>query len=154
MLVRDFLLAKVFIKIHHLLVAYNSIAELKPLISIFGLVFLVALASHLLASFWFMIGVNNQIMPAVPGGGGETILKGWVNQKADEDEWWGEKGKNASLTTRYVTSMYGIFNALENGYTDSEKGFAIFAELIVGSVIYGGLAAVSAHAKTSSESGA
>ena len=28
------------------------------------------------------------------------------------------------------------------GFTDSEKAFAIFAELIVGSVIYGGLAAV------------
>ena len=55
---------------------------------------------------------------------------------------WGELGRNASLNTRYVTSMYGIFNALENGFTDSEKGFAIFAELIVGSVIYGGLAAV------------
>ena len=38
--------------------------------------------------------------------------------------------------------MYGIFNALENGFTDSEKVFAILAELVVGSVIYGGLAAV------------
>ena len=57
-------------------------------------------------------------------------------------DWWGVAGMNATLKTRYVTSMYGIFNALENGFTDSEKVFGIIAELIVGSVIYGGLAAV------------
>jgi hypothetical protein len=32
--------------------------------------------------------------------------------------------------------------SISSGFTDSEKAFAIFAELIVGSVIYGGLAAV------------
>eukprot|EP01043_Picozoa_sp_COSAG02_P020973 COSAG02_NODE_1052_length_14953_cov_6.064023_2_plen_907_part_00 len=128
-------------KVYKMVQKYDSIAELKPLIAIFGLIFLVMLASHLLACFWFLIGVEDQIMER-QAGAGVTVLKGWVNQKAEEDDWWGELGRNATLSTRYVTSMYGIFNALENGFTDSEKGFAIFAELIVGSVIYGGLAAV------------
>jgi CRP-like cAMP-binding protein len=140
-------------KVYKMLQKYDSIAELKPLIAIFGLVFLVGLASHLLACFWFLIGVNDQIM--VPEQGDEstetTVLQGWVNQKANEDEWWGEKGENATLKTRYVTSMYGIFNALENGYTDDEKLFAICAELIVGSVIYGGLAAVLSAAMMESQ---
>jgi hypothetical protein len=129
-------------KVYKMVQKYDSIAELKPLIAIFGLLFLVLLASHLLASFWFLIGVEDQIMVRQAGVGEPTVLKGWVNQKAEEDDWWGELGRNATLSTRYVTSMYGIFNALENGFTDTEKGFAIFAELIVGSVIYGGLAAV------------
>ena len=65
---------------------------------------------------------------------GEPLL-GWVAQKAAEDEWWGEGGKTAPFGTRYVTSMYGIFNGLENGFTDNEKYFAIFSELIVSSLI-------------------
>eukprot|EP01047_Picozoa_sp_COSAG01_P004621 COSAG01_NODE_153_length_23909_cov_32.542018_17_plen_236_part_00 len=59
----------------------------------------------------------------------------------DGAPWWGVGGSKAALSTKYVTSMYGIFNALENGFTDSEKAFAIFSELVVGSLIYGGLAA-------------
>jgi len=141
-------------KVYKMLQKYDSIAELKPLISIFGLVFLVALASHLLACFWFLIGINDQQMilqadPAeVPT---QTVLQGWVNQKASDDPWWGVLGQNATLRTRYVTSMYGIFNALENGFTDDEKLFAICAELIVGSVIYGGLAAVLSAAMMESQ---
>lgn len=144
-------------KVYRMLQKYDSIAELKPLISIFGLVFLVFLASHLLACFWFLIGVNDQTMirqeaSLATGDGVQVeILMGWVNQKAQEDEWWGDLGKNATLRTRYVTSMYGIFNALENGYTDDEKLFAICAELIVGSVIYGGLAAVLSAAMMESQ---
>ena len=71
---------------------------------------------------------------------GEPLL-GWVAQKAAEVQsessidWWGEGGKKAPFGTRYVTSMYGIFNGLENGFTDNEKYFAIFSELIVSSLI-------------------
>jgi len=108
-------------KVYKMIQKYDSIAELKPLIAVFGLIFLVLLASHLLASFWFLIGVSDQIMLPESGGGEATILKGWVNQKAEEDDWWGELGRNASLTTRYVTSMYGIFNALENGTHRAEQ---------------------------------
>lgn len=135
-------------KVYKMLQKYDNVAELKPLISIAGLIFLVFLASHLLACFWFLIGVSDQEMTpqALSPEQQQTLepltLLGWVNQKASEDEWWGELGKNATLKTRYITSMYGIFNALENGFTDSEKVFAILAELVVGSVIYGGLAAV------------
>ena len=139
-------------KVYKMLQKYDSIAELKPLIAIFGLVFLVALASHLLACFWFLIGVVDQEMvPELGDPASKTVLQGWVNQKEAEYDWWGKEGQNATLKTRYVTSMYGIFNALENGYTDDEKLFAICAELIVGSVIYGGLAAVLSAAMMESQ---
>ena len=71
---------------------------------------------------------------------GEPLL-GWVAQKSADIQseggidWWGEGGKTAPFGTRYVTSMYGIFNGLENGFTDNEKYFAIFSELIVSSLI-------------------
>jgi hypothetical protein len=155
-------LAKVF----KMLQKYDSVAELKPLISLLMLFFFVFLAAHLLACIWFLIGVGDQIMVLgtdgrVVGERGsaaaeaacanlvapaelceETVLYGWVSNMQQEHDWWGELGKNATLSTRYITSMYGVFNALENGFTDNEKIFGIIADQIVGSVIYGGLAAV------------
>ena len=68
----------------------------------------------------------------------------------DNEEWWGEGGLKAALGTRYATSMYLIFNGLENGYTDTEKYFAIFSELIVSSLIYGGMAALMTDSLTES----
>lgn len=149
-------------KMFKMLNKYSNQAELRPLISLFMLFFLVFFASHLLACSWFVIGVDDQIM--VIGNDGrvvgehgstaaedackshvsceETVVYGWVANKALEDEWWGRLGRNATLSTRYITSMYGIFNSLENGFTDAEKIFAIIADQIVGSVIYGSLAAV------------
>jgi hypothetical protein len=41
-----------------------------------------------------------------------------------------------------------IYNGLENGYTDTEKYFAIFSELIVSSLIYGGMAALMTESLT------
>lgn len=151
-------LAKVF----KMLQKYDNVAELKPLISLLTLFFFVFLAAHLLACVWFVIGVEDQIMMigsdgrviGEPGSAAveavctptqvceHTMVHGWVSAKALEDEWWGRLGLNATLATRYITSMYGVFNALENGFTDNEMTFGIIADQIVGSVIYGGLAAV------------
>ena len=161
-------LAKVF----KMLQKYDNMAELKPLVSLLTLFFFVFLAAHLLACIWFAIGVENQIMSigsdgrvvgergsaAVEAACGtqlevctEAVVNGWVRAKESEDpeqgvssggEWWGRLGQNATLSTRYITSMYGVFNALENGATDSEMIFGIVADQVVGSVIYGGLAAV------------
>ena len=61
-------------KVYKMIQKYDSIAEMKPLISILALVFLVLLASHLLASFWFMIGVEDQIMVSEAGGAKQTVL--------------------------------------------------------------------------------
>lgn len=66
----------------------------------------------------------------------------------EEEGWWGPGGLKTELGTRYATSMYLIFNGLENGYTDTEKYFAIFSELIVSSLIYGGMAALMTESLT------
>jgi len=152
-------LAKVF----KMLQKYDSVAELKPIISLLTLFFFVFLAAHLLACLWFLIGLDDQVMAlgsdgrviGEPGSATveatcgsqsekceETVVHGWVSTKALEEEWWGRLGQNATLSTRYINSMYGVFNALENGSTDNEMTFGILADQIVGSVIYGGLAAV------------
>lgn len=138
-------------KITRMLQKYEQFAELKPFLAVVTVIALVFLAAHLLACFWFLLGQEDQQVVSnsgveVPG----AVIYGWVNTKfvgdgtIDEpagDLWWGAGGANATQNTKYVTSMYGIFNALENGFTDTEKAFAIFSELVVGSLIYGGLAA-------------
>ena len=138
-------------KIMRMLQKYEQFAELKPFIAVVTVIALVFLAAHLLACFWFLLGQEDQQVTSssgilVPG----AVIYGWVNTKyvgdgtIDDpagDLWWGPGGANATQNTKYVTSMYGIFNALENGFTDTEKAFAIFSELVVGSLIYGGLAA-------------
>jgi len=138
-------------KFSRMLKKYDSIAELKPVLAVFTVMGMVCLAAHILTCIWFAIGTGNQIMLTETRE--ELILKGWVNDLGGE-VWWGEQllsstgeqiraaGKDASIWTRYITSTYKIFNALENGATDDEKIFGLFSELIVGSLIYGGLAAI------------
>ena len=150
-------------KFSRMLKKYDSIAELKPVLAVFSVLGLVCLAAHLLSCAWFAFGTNDQIvlnqttmLPMVVDGQ-QVVIEGWVQQKSAELEggdWWGKRitnangdeikaaGHLASSWTRYITSTYGIFNGLENAFTDSEKFFAIFSELIVGSLIYGGLAAI------------
>eukprot|EP01048_Picozoa_sp_COSAG05_P015182 COSAG05_NODE_1801_length_4060_cov_2.209291_3_plen_664_part_01 len=150
-------------KFSRMLKKYDSIAELKPVIAVFSVLGLVCLAAHLLTCAWFAIGTNDQIvinqttMEPMTVDGQAIVIEGWVQQKSAElgdDDWWGKRINNeageeikaaghlASSWTRYISSTYGIFNGLENAFTDDEKFFAIFSELIVGSLIYGGLAAI------------
>ena len=63
---------------------------------------------------------------------GTTPLYGWTTQQG----WSNQVG----TSTRYITAMYLVFNAIENSNTDSEKAYALLAELVVG-LIFGALAA-------------
>eukprot|EP01043_Picozoa_sp_COSAG02_P010774 COSAG02_NODE_386_length_23297_cov_32.396457_6_plen_1111_part_00 len=47
--------------------------------------------------------------------------------------------QGVKLATRYATSLYYVFNALEHGFTDGEKLVAVISELTLG-LIYGMLA--------------
>eukprot|EP01043_Picozoa_sp_COSAG02_P001880 COSAG02_NODE_41_length_47431_cov_32.449204_23_plen_1095_part_00 len=47
--------------------------------------------------------------------------------------------QGVKLATRYSTSLYYVFNALEHGFTDAEKVVAVISELTLG-LIYGMLA--------------
>ena len=76
-------------------------------------------------------------------------LHGWVNAMENTNTLSQDGGENATawnketaLSTRYVTSLYFVFNALEPVYhTDAEKIFAVVSELMMG-LIYGALAGV------------
>ena len=57
-------------------------------------------------------------------------IPGWI-----EREQWGEE---VTVGTRYVTSMYKVFSALEHCETDNEKLFAVCAEFAV-ALIYGAM---------------
>jgi CRP-like cAMP-binding protein len=50
-----------------------------------------------------------------------------------------EQVQGVKLATRYATSLYYVFNALEHGFTDGEKLVAVISELTLG-LIYGMLA--------------
>jgi hypothetical protein len=153
-------------KLYRMLKKYENFAALKPVIGLATMIGIILLAAHMLACFWFLIGSTDQVTTELDPATGNPVLcteemaaaegddactlgaqvqhtvKGWVAVYEDEYEWWGPAGLKAELGTRYATSMYLIFNGLENGYTDTEKYFAIFSELIVSSLIYGGMAAL------------
>jgi hypothetical protein len=136
-------------KFSRMLKKYDNIAELKVIIAIASVLGMVFLAAHLLSCLWFAISADQEMYDDKTGkllmtnesGVLEVVkIKGWKNQV--EEVWWGPGGETAGPMTRYITSMYGVFNGLENAYTDFEKVIAILSELVVGSLIYGGLAAV------------
>lgn len=56
--------------------------------------------------------------------------------------------RQVPVSQRYVTSLYYVFNALEAGTTQSERGYAVFAELCVG-FIFGSLAGLMSSVMTS-----
>lgn len=151
-------------------------AHWAPLISI---LMAIVCMCHMLACLWYTAGDNTQTLS-----NGKLIV-GWVIQEPDwtrnEDylnatcvhnpgcrQQLDAQVQNISLSTRYATSMYYVFNSLvskqikapslrlrslfraqeilscllisqENGFTDAEKVVAVMSELLLG-LIYGMLA--------------
>eukprot|EP01051_Picozoa_sp_SAG22_P014633 SAG22_NODE_1805_length_3533_cov_1.343040_3_plen_498_part_00 len=112
----------------------------KQWFGIAGTVFLIVLIAHMLACFFYHIGDSDgQTL------GSEWRVQGWVEL---EDGWTYRNGSvvttepedctniegkldcRIGLSTRYLTSMYYVLNALEHGYTSAERGYGVFAELI------------------------
>jgi hypothetical protein len=122
-------------------------AQWLPAIS---MLFIILFLCHMLSCAWYLAGDTIQTLS------NDKLIAGWVIQEPD---WYrGEEHldptcvnddvcrhqleaqvQNISLTTRYSTSMYYVFNALERGFTDSEKVLAVISELTLG-LIYGMLA--------------
>ena len=132
-------------RLKKIIAKYSHNANLQVYIQIGFTLFAIIFLVHLLTCFYYMIGVGNSVV------GGRAIY-GWVSREA---EWWPQnvteeawlpedltehessvKEANykidqiANLGTRYVGSMYYVLNALENGATNSERGFGVFAEFI------------------------
>jgi hypothetical protein len=61
------------------------------------------------------------------GAGSGKTVNGWVTEIMDPASGLWDP-YSTRLSTRYISSMYLVLNALENGTTDSERLFAVFAE--------------------------
>ena len=124
---------------------YEEMSNIAPYINLIFTLFCIFFAAHLLSCFFYLVGTTDQIQTGctewdqaskswnvTETDGCETIIIGWVRQQG----WPASVGTG----TRYLTSMYYVFNAIENGNTNGERGFALLATLVCG-FIYGALAA-------------
>ena len=99
-------------------------------------VFTIVFLAHILACFWYLVGINSEQL------GTGTGVRGWVEQ---QDAWevslldanWTDVSDRVlvvnpsiSVSVRYLASMCYSLNALENAYTSLEMGFSVFAELV------------------------
>lgn len=114
---------------------YGLVSEVSGFIVLF---FVIIYVGHLLACFWYYIGLANDA-PSNLAGGAPVPAQGWVQAEycCEADESPPCAGMNCldrdftkiSVSERYVTSLYYVFNALERAYTFGERGYAVFAEL-------------------------
>lgn len=174
-------------RIKRILAKYENLEFVQQYSGMLALVFIIAFAGHLLACFWYMIGVTpgddrqgNQIPGWVlleycpkcadPTDGGYAPCSSLPFQGSEEDcpsrcDWIPaasaahgttdaaciqsdgcvvgcELDPSVAMSTRYITSMYYVFNGLDgNGRTDVERAFAVFA-YIVTVIIDGAVAGV------------
>ena len=120
-------------KIFHLASKYDDMVKVQGILQVGFTVFTIVLAMHILACFWYMAGTQDQIL------GDGTILYGWASPNSPSGAPW-KNVTHVSVTTRYINSLYFVFNAIERGNTDLEKVFACISQGVVG-LIYGAIAA-------------
>lgn len=115
-----------------------------------SLVMIILYISHLIACFWYAVGLTEQTLPTRNGTAGK-LLEGWVIRDGLHD-WDVQEDDTGSYTspvgwgTRYLDAYYFAITTLTTvGYgdrtpeTDSEKLFSVFTEL-AGGMIFGILA--------------
>ena len=127
----------------------DSFQNLMQYMSMYFLVAMICFSAHMLSCFFYLVGDQweecNWVSPDTAGNENgpicdenENRLHGWVFME------WGEAVEAGRIPagTRYLTSMYYIFNALEPHFrTEAELVFAVVAELVM-ALIYGALAGV------------
>ena len=138
---------------------YENLMELQQYMGILVMLCTIVFTAHFLTCMWYAVGNTNEelggytYVNALPGadievfeqrgagagantassGAVNTQIPGWVAQQS-----WGKSpGPRAeedleysvSTSTRYIASMYFVFNALDNFGTDLERMIGIFAYL-------------------------
>jgi hypothetical protein len=93
--------------------------SLSTYIGIQAMILCICFAAHILSCLWYVIGLDSQVIPGVA-----DPVQGWV---ASQD--W-EDADKVPVATKYTTALYTVFNALETANTDSEKWYAVMAELV------------------------
>eukprot|EP01048_Picozoa_sp_COSAG05_P010055 COSAG05_NODE_865_length_6876_cov_357.169396_7_plen_371_part_00 len=107
----------------------DLVTMLAPVANILFLIIGTAFAMHLISCFWYLAGSNTDSFEI----NGE-VRTGWVESQDMDSE-------NITMTTRYLTSLYGIMlGEFQLKPTDAEKGFALVS-VVVNGFIYGSVAA-------------
>ncbi len=126
----------------HVGARYGMVSQAFSMVILFCAIFF---AAHILACLWYLTGTHVEPMPNTAG---SVPTSGWVHNYyccADGEEppcsqvCSAEQLAVVPVSTRYVSSMYLVFNALENANTKAEQLYAIGAEMTSG-VIFGALA--------------
>jgi CRP-like cAMP-binding protein/Ca2+-binding EF-hand superfamily protein len=95
-------------------------------------VFVIALMVHLLACFFYLLGDYSETLD------NGVVVEGWV---LTEENWWGPDDGSLSadvirpaaeigVGTKYVSAMYYVMNAVENGATTAERMFCVMADFV------------------------
>eukprot|EP01047_Picozoa_sp_COSAG01_P067185 COSAG01_NODE_9431_length_2448_cov_1.225202_3_plen_543_part_01 len=128
-------------RIRRILSKYSQNVNLQHYLKIAFTVFLIMFLAHMLACFYFLVGTGDETL------GNDRYISGWVSM---EEAWTepapapaitvsssnsanataggggqlsGELSDLITLHTKYWSSLYYVLNALENGYTTSERAF-------------------------------
>ena len=160
-------------RIKRILAKYENLEFVQQYSGMIALMFIIAFAGHLLACFWYLLGITAgterqgdqvpgwallEYCPkcADPTADGFMPCESLALQGSEEDcpsscDWVPgtdtdagrcvtsdgcregcELDPSVAMSTRYVTSMYYVFNALDgNGRTDQERAFAVFGYIIM-----------------------
>ena len=123
---------------------YENLMVVQQYMGIFAMLAIIVFTAHFLTCIWYTIGDEFLAQPLgyylVDSDGfeedqGLVEVVGWVFMEP-----WYKAGTNplnpdalaVTASTRYVSSMYYVFNALDgNGNTDSERMTAVFAYMMM-----------------------
>ena len=125
-------------RIKRILAKYENLMLVQQYQGVAALAFAILFASHFLACFWYLIGTHSQdksyndfkasegmeLVEPVP-------TDGWVRQEWGNVSTVPETMADIPIEARYASSMYYVFNALENGTTDAERSFGVLSFFVV-----------------------
>ena len=117
-------------RIKKILTKYGSDVNFQQYLSIGFTLFTILFLMHMLACFFFLIGVEDETL------GNGIKVEGWVNAQENWQTFHANGtqvgGVSSKISTghKYAASLYYVLNALENGQTLAEHCYGVFAELI------------------------
>lgn len=107
-------------RLKRILQKYENLSRVQEYGGFAMLFVAIATAAHLLTCMWYLVGDNEEVLQ-----GNERL--GWVHQ-----EWSPANDTTVTLSVRYYTALYSVFNLLDRGSeTQGERRFAVFGNLVL-----------------------
>lgn len=125
-------------RIKRMLAKYENLMFVQQYQGVAVLGFAIFFASHFLACLWYLIGTHGQdksYNEFKEANGFELVesnyIDGWVAVEWGNVSVHPDTLADIPIQARYTSSMYYVFNALENGSTDAERTFGILSFFVV-----------------------